>query len=213
MGKYALGNPKNTFSDRHSDIKDGDYIHVTFYPHRIHGEKQPASEHDYLVLKKEVRYLDEDWVLWDVEDLRTGKTVSGFRLSSMTQIIDRVTRETKARLRKLTDEEVSAIKADPEGYVVAPIPPYPHPKDIAYEPYGKYPKPGKPKKLYEDPHPGQRWRNNEIGMGGYPVTIVEYELWGDRFPPAVTYREDRDPDTLRRLELNWFKRLFTKGPN
>lgn len=210
MGKYALGNPKNNWSDRHRDIKAGDCIHVSYYSYysaALQFTQEPA-EKDYRVLRKHVQLLDDDWVEWDLEDLRTGDKLTSLHLNKLTQTLDHVTGETRARLRKLTDSEVESITADP-NHTVEGLPHPMHPKDTPYKPYGAYPKPGKPRK-YDDPKPGERWKNNEIGMGGYPITIEQYELWGTKFPAAVTFREERAPDVLHRLPLDWFKRRFCR---
>lgn len=209
--KYGGGRPPaNNWSDRHWNIKPGDYMHVSYYYYyssAFEFEQQPAEE-DYIVINKNIQFNDDKGVLWEIKNLKSGKVIKDFHLNVLTSVYDEWTGQKRAQAKKLTQEEIEKIITDP-SYSVEPIPPPTHPDDIVFhDPKGKYPKPGKPKK-YDDPKPGEVWYNAGCGMSGDKVTIKEYELWGTSLPKAISYTRPND-DTIYRKPVDWFKRCFHK---
>ena len=209
--KYGGGRPpNNNWSDRHWNIKPGDYIHVSFYYYRTafgEFEQQPAEE-NYLVLDKRIKFNADEGVEWDVKEIKSGKITKDYHLNKMTSVYDEWTGQKRAQMRKLTEAEVGHITSNP-FYAVQPIPPPTHPDDIIFhDPTGKYPKSGKPKK-YDDPKPGEVWYNAECGMGNDKVTIKDYELWGTSLPRAISYTRPND-DKVYRKPVDWFRRCFHK---
>jgi len=207
--KYGGGRPpNNNWSDRHWNIKPGDYIHVSYYYYYSSAyefEQQPA-EKDYIVLDKRINFNHDEGVEWDLKEVKCDSVTKNYRLNKITSVYDEWTGQKRAQMRKLTEAEVGHITSNP-FYVVDPIPPPTHPDDIVFhDPKGKYPKPGKPKK-YDDPKPGEIWYNAGCGMSGDKVTIKEYELWGTSLPKAISYTRPND-DTIYRKPVDWFKRCF-----
>ena len=148
--------------------------------------------------------------MWKLQEVRTGKIYEEYRLNSLTQILDEVTGEKRASLKKLEQNEIDHLTSNP-FYTVEPIPPPVHPDDFVFpEPNKKYPKPASLKK-FNDPKAGQTWKNDEMGKGGYEIVVEQVELWGLDLPKAVTYRTVQQPEVLHRKPLEWFKRIFRKG--
>jgi len=210
--KYGGGRPpNNNWYDRHQDIKPGDYIHVSYYYYKsyAHDYEQEPSEKNYLVVDKKTQFLNDEGVYWEVKEIPSDKVIKEYRLNVMTSVHNEWTGEKRAQLRKLTEQEIAQINSNP-FYTIEGIPPPTHPDDIVFhDPKGKYPKSGKPRK-YDDPKPGEVWRNSEYGMYNDKITIKDYELWGSSLPIAISYTREGD-DTVYRKPLDWFKRCFHRG--
>ena len=209
--KYGGGRPaNNNWSDRHWNVKEGDYIHVSYYYYysSAYEYEQQPDEKNYIVLNKQIQFNDDSGVLWEIKDIASGKIIKDTRLNILTSIYDEWTGQKRAQLRKLTAEEVNQLSSDPL-HAVEPIPKPLHPDEIVFvDPKGKYPKSGKPTK-YDDPKPGEVWYNSGCGMSGDKIKIKDYELWGSSLPKAVSYIREGD-ETVYRKPLDWFKRCFRK---
>lgn len=209
--KYGGGRPTiNNWNDRHWNIKEGDYIHVSYYYYKssAYEFEQLPDEKNFIVVKKQINFNDDKGVLWELKEIPSGKILKDSRLNVLTSVYDEWTGQKRAQLRKLSEDEVVQLINNP-NYSIESIPPPTHPDDIVFsDPKGKYPKSGKPVK-YDDPKPGEIWYNSGCGMSNDTVTIKDYELWGSSLPKAISYLREGD-ETVYRKPVDWFKRCFRK---
>jgi len=206
MGKYALGNPKNNWSDRFWDVKDGDLVHVAWQDMYEDNEieRQTKECRIYEVVKKWTELLDSEWVHWRLRDLQTGEE----RYARLNADWD----NHRGYARKLTPEEVEMARKDPAVQLPEAEGP-PHSLKIDYKvPFdtqgGKYPRPAKPRPFH-DPEAGKTYRmlNFREGEYMYDVVVQGIELWGTGKPRAVAYKRVGS-DTVERRTVEYFKFNF-----
>ena len=205
MGKYALGNPKNNWSDRFWDVKPNDFVLVHW---QSDDEDEVARTTTriaaYEVVEKACRFNDSTGMYWKLRDALTD-CEHEYNLNVLwdTHIV---------RARKMGPAEVVAFKNNPQ--VELPVPPlkrldprvnYKHEFDTQG---GKYPKPAKPKQ-YLEPVAGEKYRlmNFREGDYRYDVIVQGIELWGVGNPRAVAYKRISS-DALERRTVDYFKFNF-----
>jgi len=206
MGKYALGNPKNTWTDCYDAVKPGAFVAV-YWQDRDEDDlvvRETKQITVYEVIQKRIMFNDSMGVEWVMRELATNTT---HQRMLMNLCWDR----HEAYMVAITKEQADAFLADPATELPLPrknpVPPY---KDYAYAfdtQGGKYPRPAKAHP-YKEPAAGSRWRFWEpMRVSYYDVTVEGIELWGVGNPRAVAYKRDGS-DTLERRTVEYFKHNF-----
>lgn len=212
MGKYALGNPKNNWSDRFWDVKPGDHVLVHW---QSNEEDEVARTTErvavYEVLEKKVVYTCSEGVEWKLRDVRTGEEMaSSFHARGIANLNDRWDNH-RAYSRKLKAGELERFLAGevleaPPQKAFDPRVDYKHQFDTQG---GKYPKPAKPRR-FVDPEAGAKYRmmNHREGEYRYDVIVQGIELWGVGNPKAVAYKRVGS-DVVERRTVDYFAFNFS----
>lgn len=211
MGKYALGNPKNNWSDRFWAVKPGDHVLVHW---QDDNDDEVARETEriavYEVTEKKVLFTYSGGVEWKLRDVLTGEELASTQFAPSRANLNESWDQHRAYSRKLEAGELERFKAGetlkpPPRKAFDPRVDYKHQFDTQG---GKYPKPAKPKQ-YIEPNAGDKYRmmNFREGDYRYDVIVEGIELWGVGMPRAVAYKRVGS-DTIERRTVDYFKFNF-----
>ena len=211
MGKYALGNPQNNWSDRFWAVAPGDHVLVHW---QDNNEDEVARETEHIavyeVLEKQVKFTYSGGVEWKLRDVRTGEEFASTHSAPTAANLNESWDQHSAYSRKLGEGELERFLAgeeleSPPRKAFDPRVNYKHQFDTQG---GKYPKPAKPKQ-YIEPNVGDTYRlmNFREGDYRYDVIVQGIELWGVGNPRAVAYKRVGS-DVIERRTADYFKFNF-----